>query len=178
MARTKTLGANLPVPQSRDEAAATITAIGDIGRSLGRLEADMNDQLAEIKTTFEHLAEPLRLARQEKTEGLKMWAEANRVSLTGGDKTKTVDLGTGLLRWRRRPPSVRLTKVEDIIERLKVLGLRRFLRIKEEVDREAMQREPEVAQTIAGVSIGSAGEDFVVEPYEAELAEQAAGGQL
>src|SRR3569833_1903140 len=113
MARTKTPGANLPVPQSRDEAAATITAIGDISRSLGRLEADMNDQLAEIKTTFEHLAEPLRLARQEKTEGLKMWAEANRVALTGGDKTKTVDLGTGLLRWRRRPPSVRLTKVED-----------------------------------------------------------------
>lgn len=171
MVKSRTLGANLPVPQNRDEAAVAITAIGDLSRSLARLEADMNDQLAEVKTTFEHLAEPLRLARQEKTEGLKMWAEANRSQLTGGDKSKTVDLGTGLLRWRLRPPSVRLSKIEELIARLKTLGLHRFVRTKEEVDKEAMQREPDVARQVAGVSIGSAGEDFIVEPFEAELAE-------
>lgn len=173
MARTKTLGINLPVPQTRDEAAATVTTIGELGRQVDRFEADMNDELAAIKEAYEAKAGPLKAARQEKIEGLKVWAEANRSSLTGGDKTKTVDLGTGVLKWRLRPPAVRITGMDAVIERLRSLGLQRFLRTKEEVDKEAMQREPDVARNVAGVAIGSAGEDFIVEPFEAELSAQA-----
>lgn len=171
MPRTKTAGANRPVPQDRDEAAATVTAIGMLQRQKARLEADMNDNLAQTKEHFEAKVAPISEAIAEKTEGLAVWAEANRARLTGGDKTKTVDLGTGLLRWRQRPPSVRLSKVEDIIERLKALGLGRFLRTKTEVDKEAMLKEPELARTVTGVGIGSAGEDFIVEPFEAALGE-------
>jgi phage host-nuclease inhibitor protein Gam len=177
MARTKTLGANLPVPQSRDEAAATIAAIGDLNRQLTRLAADMNDELTTIKERFEKVAEPLRQARDGKTEGLKMWAEANRDALTAG-KGKTVDLGTGTISWRNRPPSVRITIKEGLVALLKTMKLHRFVRVTEEVDKEAMLREPDVARTVSGVFVKSAGEDFIVEPFEAELAEQAAGGQL
>ena len=173
MARTKTLGANLPVPQSRDEAASTVTTIGELQRRRARLEADMNDELAAIKERFELDARPLGEAIEQKIEGLKIWAEANRTALTGGDKTKTVDLGTGLLRWRMRPPAVRISKVEEVLDRLRRLGLQRFIRTKEEVDKEAMSREPDTAREVAGVSIRSAGEDFSVEPYEAALAEEA-----
>ncbi|MCF1744648.1 host-nuclease inhibitor Gam family protein [Paradevosia shaoguanensis] len=169
MAKAKTKGANLPVPQNREEAVSTVTDIGALNRDLARLEADMNDQLAAIKTEFEAKALPLKEAVEAKTEGLKIWAEANRTSLTGGGKTKTVDLGTGLLRWRIRPTAVRLTGVEDVIERLKSLGFQRFLRTKEEVNKEAMLNEPDVARQVAGVRIGSAGEDFIVEPFETEL---------
>ncbi len=170
MAKAKTFGANLPVPQSREEAASVVTAIGELNRKLARLQADMNDELAAVKERFEKEAEPHREALAGKTEGLKMWAEANRAALTAGDKTKTVDLGTGLIKWRLRPPMVRIAKTADVIERIKTLGLSRFLRVKEEVDKEAMLAEADVARTIAGVSIGSAGEDFIVEPFEAELA--------
>lgn len=172
-AKSKTLGANFPVPQSREEAAATVVAIGEINRSIQRLEADMNDELAAIKEAYEATAMPMREAAVEKTEGLKMWAEANRTKLTGGDKTKTVDLGTGVLRWRQRPPAVRISKMQDVMERLRTLGLGRFLREKVEIDKEAMLKEPDVARTIAGVSIGSAGEDFIIEPYEAALSAEA-----
>lgn len=169
MAKSRTMAANLPVPQTRTEAVAVVTTIGELGREIARLEADMNDELAATKERFERAAAPKKQALEEKTEGLKIWAEANRTALTGGDKTKTVNLGTGVLKWRQRPPSVTLRGVEAIIERLKTLSLTRFLRTKEEVDKEAMQREPEVARTVAGVSIGSAGEDFIVEPFESEL---------
>lgn len=170
MSKTKTMGANLPVPQSREEAATMVRAIGDVSRERTRLETQMNDEIAAAKEEYEKAAAPLDEALKEKTEGLRIWAEANRSQLTGGDKTKTVDLGTGILKWRLRPPSVRLSKVEELIERLKKLGLQRFVRTKEEVNREAMQAEPDVARQVAGVSIGSAGEDFIVEPFEAELA--------
>jgi phage host-nuclease inhibitor protein Gam len=46
--------------------------------------------------------------------------------------------------------------------------------VKEEVNKEALLAEPEIAGTVAGVSIGSPGEDFIVEPFEAELAQSAA----
>lgn len=52
-----------------------------------------------------------------------------------------------------------------------MLGLQRFIRTKEEPNKEAMQAEPEVARQVAGISIGSVGEDFVVEPFEAVLAD-------
>jgi len=167
--KTKTPGANLPVPQSREEAVSTLTEIGTLYREFVRLEVAMNDELSAIKEAHERIAVPLQQQIGEKTEGLKIWAEANRAALTGGKDVKTVDMGTGKLMWRKRPPAVRLKKVEEILDRLKKLGLHRFIRTKEEVDKEAMQREPDVAREVPGVSIGSAGEEFIVEPYEAAL---------
>lgn len=174
MARTKIRGANLPVPQSRDEAASAVRVVGELNRDIARIRADMNDELAAIKERFEAAAAPLSARVEAVTEGLKMWAEANRSALTGGDKTKTVDLGTGEIKWRLRPPSVRLRGEELVIETLRTLGLGRFIRVKEEVNKEALKAEPDVARTVTGVSISSAGEDFVVEPFEAALTAQPA----
>ncbi|HEV2556840.1 MAG TPA: host-nuclease inhibitor Gam family protein [Bosea sp. (in: a-proteobacteria)] len=168
--KSKTLGANLPVPQNRDDAARAVREIGDDRRRLARLEADMNDRIAKLKQDYEEKAEPFRERVAASTEGLKMWAEANRTALTGGDKTKTVDLGTGEVKWRLRPPSVRITKVEDVLSRLRDLGLSRFIRVKEEPNKEAILADAETARTVTGIAIGTAGEDFIVEPFEAALA--------
>jgi len=172
--KTKTLGANLPVPQNRDEAARAVREIGDDRRRLARLEADMNDRIAALKQRYEEQAAPINERVEAATEGLKIWAEANRTALTGGDKTKTVDVGTGEIKWRLRPPSVRLKAIDDVIARLRELGLSRFVRTKEEVNKDALLAEPEVARTVTGISIGTAGEDFIVEPFEAALSAPAA----
>lgn len=170
MSRTKTRGANLPVPQSREDAAEAVKTIGILNRQIARLEADLNDQIAEMKKAAEEAARPLKDRAEAATEGLKLWAEANRDRITDGGRVKFADLGTGKISWRFRPPSVRLTKVEAILEHLKTLGLHRFIRVKEEPSKEAMLAEPDVARTVAGVSIGTEGEDFIVEPFEVELA--------
>lgn len=166
--KAKTFGVNLPVPQSRDDAAAAIRTIGERNRDIARIEADMNDMLAKIKQEAETRAAPLRDDVVAITEGLKVWAEAHRDELTGG-KVKFADLGTGKINWRLRPPKVTVRGVENIIETLKRLGLHKFLRVKEEINKEAMQAAPDEARGVAGVTIGSAGEDFIVEPFEAAL---------
>ncbi|MGL5447472.1 MAG: host-nuclease inhibitor Gam family protein [Rhabdaerophilum sp.] len=170
MSRIKTRGANLPVPQNKDEAAEAVKRIGVTSRQIARMEADLNDQIAEMKKQAEEAAAPLRDRKDELTEGLKLWAEANREKLTDGGRVKSADLGTGKISWRFRPPSVRLSKVDAILEALKTLGLHRFIRVKEEPNKEAMLAEPEIARTVSGVSIGTEGEDFIVEPFEVELA--------
>jgi phage host-nuclease inhibitor protein Gam len=73
-----------------------------------------------------------------------------------------------------RPPSVRLRDMKRVLEALVQLGLARFIRVKQEVDKEAMLREPELAAQVPGVSIGSEGEEFVVSPLVVAL--PAAGG--
>lgn len=173
MAKAKTKGANLPVPQSREDAAEALRRIGELNRDVARIELDLSDEVAALKQNAEDKAEPMRQQSAALTEGLKVWAEANREALTGG-KTKTADLGTGKISWRFRPASVRISRADAVIETLKKLGLGRFIRTKEEPNREAMLADPDTARAVAGVSIGSEGEDFIVEPFEAELAKSAA----
>lgn len=167
--KAKAFGVNLPVPQSRDEAADAVRRIGVANREIARIEADMNDKIAALKAAGEQASEPHKAAVVALTEGVKVWAEAHRDLLTGGGRTKTADLGTGKIMWRLRPPSVRISGTERVIEAIRLLGLSAFLRVKEEVNKEALLADPDKARTIAGVFIGSEGEDFVVEPFEAAI---------
>ncbi len=67
-----------------------------------------------------------------------------------------------------------LRGVDAIIEHLKgKRSLRGFLRVKYEVDKEAMAAKAAAAAKVPGVTIASAGEDFIIEPFEAELVEGA-----
>lgn len=169
MTKAKTRGANAPVPQSREEAARFIHEIGVLQRQVARAEADMNDAIAEAKHAAEQATLGLRDNIDRLTQGLRTWCEANRDALTDGGKRKFADLGTGKIEWRFAPPKVTIRGIEEVIARIKTLGLTDFLRERVEIDKEAMLRAPEKARLIAGVGIGSAGENFAVEPFESEL---------
>jgi phage host-nuclease inhibitor protein Gam len=173
-ARTKTRGANIRVPQSRDEAAVSVARIGELDREIGRIKADLNDEVARLKTSAESAAQVMADEVIELTEGLRIWAEANRQVLTDGGKVKFHDLGVGKILWRLRRPSVKVRGADTIVETLRALGFGRFIRISEDIDREAMLREPEVARTVPGITVGSEGEDFVVEPFDVALAARGA----
>lgn len=59
---------------------------------------------------------------------------------------------------------------EAVIDAIKAMGLgERFLRIKTEINKEAMLEDRKTAAAIRGITIGSDGEDFLVEPFETEL---------
>lgn len=169
MPKPKTRGIVLPVPQSRDQAADFVKQIGDADREVRRIEHDLNDRLAAAKAEAQKAAAPHQSKIRMLTEGLKTWCEANRDALTDGGKVKNADLGTGKVLWRHAPPRVTLSGVEAIVEALGRLGLEKFLRRKVEVDKEAMLRDVDTARLVPGVTIGSAGEDFAVEPFEVEV---------
>ena len=98
--------------------------------------------------------------------GVQTWCEANRAELTKDGKTKTANLTTGEVRWRKRPPSVTIKGVDVVLETLQRLGLTRFIRVKNEPNKEAMLAEPEAVRGIAGISIVTGQEDFIVTPLE------------
>lgn len=162
--------AQVYVPQTRDDAAADIRKIGDVQRQITRQTAAMNDAIAEI--THAHQPTLDALGEQIKTlqEGVQAWCEANRAELTDGGKVKTASLVTGEVQWRQRPPSVSVRGAESVIDTLKRLGLARFVRTKEEVNKEAILNEPDEVRGVAGLNIVTGVEDFVITPFEQEAA--------
>lgn len=158
--------AQLNVPQSRDEAAGYIRMIGDFQRRTLRDMAAMNDEIAVITAKYQPRLDEDKLEIQALQDGLQAWCEANRAELTNGGKVKTASLVTGEVQWRQRPPSVRISKSEVVLETLARLGLSRFIRTKEEVNKDAILDEPDAIKGVAGITVVTGVEDFVITPFE------------
>lgn len=161
--------------QSKADAMRDIKAIGDLQRDLARIEADMNDQIADIAKKAAPRIDQLRERLVVLQAGVQTWCEANRVEICG--KSKTANLVTGEVSWRTRPASVSLPrakeKLEELITRLRGLGLTNFIRTKEEVNKEAILAEPAKVAGVKGIKVVTGVEDFVITPFEVDVGEAA-----
>lgn len=160
------------VPGRREEVTEAIAEIGRLQRERSRIQAAMNDEIAAVKQRHEEQARPLAEEIQRLADGVHLWCEANRPELTQEGKRKTANLASGEVRWRMRPPSVSARGLDKIIQTLKDLRLTRFIRTKEELDKEAVLAEPDAVKHIKGIGIKQS-EDFVIVPFETELEEVA-----
>ena len=163
--KSKTLAA---VPQSKDDCAASIRTIGDLQREFERHRGAMNDQIATITQEHQPILSDLQARIESLQAGVQAWCEAHRVQLCGeGDRLgKTANLVTGEVSWRVRPPSVSIRGTDTVLETLLRMGLGRFVRVKNEPNKEAMLNEPDAVRGIAGITIVSGVEDFIVTPFE------------
>jgi phage host-nuclease inhibitor protein Gam len=160
--------AMIAVPQSHDDCAADINAIGRLSREITVTQAAMNDEIAAITDRYTAVFTPLQDEVKSLTAGVQSYCEANRDELTLNGKTKSGQFVTGTVQWRQKPPSVAVRGVEAVIEALKQFGLTRFIRVKEELNKDAILNEPTVVAGVAGLSIKSGVEDFVIQPFEQE----------
>lgn len=156
------------VPQSRDAVVCDIRRIGDLQREVARLETEMNDAIAEITEKYASQIAPLKTSIETLSKGVQGWCEANRDELTNGGKVKSANLVTGDVQWRQRPPSVSIRGVDAVMETLERLGLQRFIRTKQEINKEAILLEPKAVAGVAGITVKSGIEDFSIIPFEQE----------
>lgn len=158
--------------QTRDEAIAAIKEMGDLLREKSRLQTAMNDRIADLqKTTAEEVA-PLDEKITVIESGITTWCTANRDAITDGGKVKFADMVTGKVSWRCNPPKVSVRGVDAVLALLEQnTALARFVRIKKEVNKDAVLNEPDVfaANPVPGLSIVAGKEFFVIEPYNQEL---------
>lgn len=161
--------ATLPACQSKSQVQDFIRTIGDKSRELSRLETTMNDEIAEITNDYAEKINPLKLEIEQLTGAVQIWCEANRSKLLEKG-LKTANLITGEVSWRIRPPSVNIRGKEAVIEKLKSLGLTQFIRTKEEPNKEAMLEDVTAVKDVKGITIVSGVEDFIINPFEVEVA--------
>lgn len=155
-------------PQSREQVSSDIKKIGDIQRELTRIETEINDEIAVITNRNMPTIEALKAELNLLQKGVQTWCEANRDEITD-HKTKTVNLITGEVSWRTRPESVSIKGVDVVIKALKILKLDRFIRVKEEINKEAILADKNAVKEIKGISIVSGKEDFSIIPFEQEI---------
>lgn len=165
--KNKTL---VSVPQSKNDCAESIRLIGDLQRDFERERAAMNDDIAAITQRHQPVLADLTQRMEALQSGVQAWCEAHRVALCGEDDKfgKTANLITGEVSWRQRPPSVSIRGIDTVLETLQRTGLGRFIRAKNEPNKEAMLNEPEAVRGIAGISIVTGVEDFIITPFEAK----------
>lgn len=166
--KTRVATPTIAAPQNAGECNALIYRIGLAQRHRQRIETAMNEELAAVRARHEAEAAVWTDELKVLCKRVQSYCEAHRVELTDGGKRKFFRFGSGEIQWRNRPPSVSVRAVEAVIESLKKLGLGRFVRVREEIDKEAVLKEPDVAQQVKGLTIGAA-EDFVVKPWDTEL---------
>lgn len=157
----------IPVPQTLAEAEALLGRMGARQRRVEALETEMNERLAAIKAEFEEKAAPITESIEADFVSLQAWAEGQRETLLDGRK-KSTRLATGELGWRTTPPSVRITGKEKVLEALKEFGLERFIRTKEEPNKEAIKADAAAVENVKGISITQK-EEFWVKPFESQI---------
>jgi phage host-nuclease inhibitor protein Gam len=157
--------AALYVCQSKDETMTAIRELGEAQRELARLETEVNDAIARIVDAQKERIEALKARRETLTSGIQMWCEAHRAELCAGGG-KSANLLTGEVAWRQNPPSVSIRQAEKVIDTLCALGLGRFVRQKEEVNKEAILADPKAVAGVAGITVVTGVETFAVTPFE------------
>jgi phage host-nuclease inhibitor protein Gam len=162
--------ANEWTPQTKDDVVRAIAEIGGHQRERDRIKADMGDALAALREQYEAKALPHADQIARLTRGVQTWCEVHRENLTEDKKTKTVKFASGEIAWRFRPPSVVIRAAEKVIEVLKRRGLDRFIRTKEEVNKDAIAADAGAVAGVPGISFTQR-EDFIIKPFETELEE-------
>ena len=147
------------MPETVSEADTLIREIGKFQRE----EEDVNLKIAELEGELKGRIEQLDEAIMERLAALYGFFIKNKKELTEEGKIKVVMLSSGDMEILLTPPSVNIKKEELVIEVLKRMGLRRFIRTKEEVNKEAVLLEPESVSDIEGIKI-SQKERFLVRP--------------
>lgn len=157
------------VPTNRDECALFINKIGNLSREISVMTTAMNDEIALITNAYTGHFTPLQEELKNLNQAVQIWCEANRDELTAGGKSKSAGFITGTVQWRQRPPSVSARGLDAVLDALKSFGLNRFIRTKEELNKEAILNEPTAVAGVAGLTIKTGTEDFVISPFEAEV---------
>lgn len=151
------------LPQNIEEVDGLIAMIGQLQRQLQSVESNMNEQIDKIKEESGAQADELRHTIDDHVASVEAYCSVHRDKLTDSGKKKTVKLRSGEVRWRLTPPAISIGNAKAVIAALEKLGLNRFLRIKTEVNRQALLAEPEVAENVPGVSVTQR-EEFVIVP--------------
>lgn len=152
---------------TREEAEFLLSKIGAMQRTLQRLTLDLDDRIAQLKERGAGERAAIEAEIESLADKLQAWAEQNREELCK-DGRKTVRLATGEIGWRMDPPSVRIRNVEMTLSKLKELRLKKFIRTKEEIDKQAILAEPEAVVTIATITLVQA-EKFAIKPDQSEI---------
>jgi len=145
------------------DAVAMLRKLGSLQRRMEAVVAHGASRIAAIQEATDKGLAPIRAEADEVEKTLRAYAEKHRERLCGKGR-KLARLATGEFIWRKNPPKVSIRKAEEVLAALKTLGLKRFVRVKEEINKEAILDDPAAVAGVKGVTV-SATETLEIKPF-------------
>lgn len=130
------------VPASIAEAITFLVSIGSAQRDINRVKREAKAKVEAINAEAKAEVEVLTKTRDTFFNALFAFASARKVDLT--KITRSQKTAAGVFGWRWTPPYVEIAgdkSDEQIIKMLKHNGLTQYVRVIEEIDREALLRD-------------------------------------
>ena len=146
-----------------DEANLVLKEIGILEKELEGIDAEAHKQIAEIKEDAAKKGQTLRKRITDNSSLLSAYASYNKAELF--KDRKSVQLSFGSFGYRK---STSISVKKTTLELLKKLKLAKYIRVKEEVDKEVMAELDD--DTLAQVdSVRKIKDDFFCEADKEEI---------
>lgn len=161
MATTRLKKSFTAIPQSVAHAAAFLLSIGKEQKKINLAKKRAKEEIDKIKKNLEIELQPYTKERDTFFTALYAFAQRNKEELTA--ILRSVKTSEGTFGWRWTPPYVEVEEGgddESIIAYLRSHGLNGYVRVKYEIDREALLRD---RPDIPGISYQSR-EEFFAKP--------------
>lgn len=169
------VAATVFAPMTMMDVIACVREIGSLQRKIESIESRLNDGVATLQAQAATEIGLLRNMLEMNALAVYDYAEEHRDELAVDGK-KTVETGTGTLSWRMTPPAVHIRNADKVVAALQELGLRRFIRVKREPDKEAMLKDSDAAAKVPGVKIAQ-DEIFTIRPTDLSVQVEATRGR-
>lgn len=124
-----------PALNSYEQADDALRRIGELDRQIELSTAATDEAIDQVKQGHKAYCEPLLTQKADLERQLKEFAESRRADFAS---TRTRELMFGEIGFRRSSAVV-IKKIGDTLTALKGLGLMQCVRVKEEIDKEAMR---------------------------------------
>lgn len=136
-------------PASLAEVNKDLFRLGSVDRLIASIENTFAEEVARLRKAADAKLASLVTEREDLMTGINLFADANRASILEADK-KSVELSAGVIGWRFSPTKVEFGRggAEKALATIKGLELKKFIRVKESVDKEALLRDRPVIEGI------------------------------
>lgn len=173
MAKRRSKPTDVPVVRNLEQANEVLAELAAHKRELDQINGALNERIDQAKAAAEEKAAPVRDRVTALEVGLTSFAEHHKGDLFG--KKRSVDLSFGRFGFRRSTQVKPVTRTTwaVVLERLKNLGMRDAIRVKEQPNKEVLREWPD--ERLAQVCVRRVEhDDFWYELDEAELGETSA----
>lgn len=164
----------IQAPQTPQENAVRISNYGALQARRAALVAEMSERQRGIGEEYQADISLIDAALREEHLAIQMFCEAHRGELAEENGVKYIEFTTGRVEWRKQPDIIAAPTKPDtqdtVFSLLEQRGLHRFIRVKREINKEAMLAEKgNLAGLIAGIpglSLRTGSEAFTIKPLE------------
>jgi phage host-nuclease inhibitor protein Gam len=157
----------IPVPQTREQFEALAVELATTMREIARINSNAADRVARVKLDAKEATAALGKREDVLWLALQAYAGAHRSELLTADR-KSVAIAAGTIGWRLGKAKIVTTggaEPDDVVAWLVDQESDQFLRIKTELDKEALLAAPDQVEKIPGIAIFQ-GDEFFFKPLD------------